>query len=109
MQAGALTSKYRRGKSSPAIDRFRYSRRRGFSQLIITGSFSERKNSAQDGVFKCFGWSQAHNRASLNLNSLAGLWIAAHTRLAMRLNCPSQIGDDELSCAALAFFNGQFK
>src|SRR5215510_11338285 len=65
------------------------------------------RNLLQDGVFQSLGRAQTHHGLCLDLDCLAGLRIAAHARLAMRLDHAPDSRDDELPSAALGFFHRQ--
>jgi hypothetical protein len=74
------------------------------------GSRMALKNLAtQHGILEGLGRSQTHNGPRLDLDGLAGLWIAAHARLAMSLDRASQVGDHEFPGAASAFLHSQLE
>src|SRR3981189_1253824 len=70
--------------------------------------FSPRK-LLQDGVFKRLCRAQANHRLGLDLDSLAGLRIAAHASLAARFGRAGQIGNHEFSGATLALFHRELE
>src|SRR3984957_16180719 len=63
----------------------------------------------QDGVLKRLGRTQTNNRLGLDLNLLAGMGIAAKTRLAMRLYYATDVGNDKFSGGTLCFFHCKFE
>src|SRR5262249_31144171 len=65
------------------------------------------KTLLQDGVFQGLGRAQAHHGLCLDLDCFAGLRIAAHARLTMRLDHAPDSRNDELPGAALGFFHRQ--
>src|SRR5712692_5957300 len=66
-----------------------------------------RARLAEHSVFEGLGWAQPHDGLGLDLDGLAGLRVAAHARLTVRLHRTAQPGDDELARAALEFFHRQ--
>src|SRR5262249_53317460 len=76
--------------------------------LVTSGSVhADPETLLQDGVFQGLGRAQAHHGLRLDLDCFAGLGIAAHARLAMRLDHAPDSRDDELTSAALGFFHRQ--
>src|SRR5260370_18363409 len=63
----------------------------------------------QDGVFKRLRRTQANNGLRLDLNRLAGLWVAAHARLAVRFHNTADPGDHEFARPALGFLHGELE
>src|SRR2546421_9274441 len=63
----------------------------------------------QDGVFKRLRRTQANYGLRLDFNRLAGLWVAAHARLAVRLHNTADPRDHELARPALGFLHSQFE
>src|SRR5260370_36680960 len=59
----------------------------------------------QDGVFKRLRRTQANHGLRLDLDRLAGLWVAAHARLAVRLHDAADPRDHELARCALGFLH----
>ena len=64
---------------------------------------------AQYGVLERFRGPQSHHCLRFDLDRLAGLRIAAHARLAMRLHRAPEVRNYEFSCAALALFHRQLE
>src|ERR1700683_1523889 len=60
----------------------------------------------QDGVFECFRFAQTHNGLGLDLDRLAGGWIAAPTPLAMCLYGAADARNHKLP-RALGLFHSQ--
>src|SRR5256886_17263157 len=63
----------------------------------------------QDGVFKRLRRTQANYGLRLDFNRLAGLWVAAHARLAVRLHNTADPRDHELARPALGFLHSEFE
>src|SRR5256714_7016069 len=63
----------------------------------------------QDGVLKRLRRTQANYGFRFDFNRLAGLWVAAHARLAVRLHNTADPRDHELARPALGFLHSQFE
>src|SRR5580693_1003400 len=71
-------------------------------------SISAPKRLLQDGVFERFRRAQTHHGLGLDLNGFACSRIAAHARLAMRLDRAADAGNHKLA-RALGFFYSQLE
>jgi hypothetical protein len=80
-----------------------------FYRLKPVGRCSICRRLAQDGVFERLRGSQSHHCLCFDLDRLAGLWIPAHARLAMRLHRAPEVRYYEFSCAALALFHRELE
>src|SRR5262245_65068479 len=74
---------------------------------LLTRGPRKTRNLLQDGVFQSLGRAQTHHGLCLDLDCFAGLRIAAHARLAVRLDHAPDSRDYELTSAALCFFYRQ--
>src|SRR5262249_48712600 len=77
-----------------------------FGWKIPTGSLTGAK-LLQNSVLEGLGRAQTNNGLRLDLDGFAGLRIAAHARLAVRLHHASDSGTNELACGTLGFFHGE--
>src|SRR5579864_467546 len=94
----------------------------GLLQNLVTGEMSvnfnpiTRKSGARwgprllafgsDRVFGCFCDAELHNGLGLDLNGFAGLRIASHAGLAVRLHQTAEAGDDEHAILLGLFYSG---
>src|SRR5271155_3820494 len=62
----------------------------------------------QDRVFESLGCAKANHGLGLDLDRFACSRVAAHARLAVRLDGAAQAGDDEFSCA-FGFFHSELE
>ena len=65
--------------------------------------------AAQHCILEGFGRTKPDNSFGLDLDRFSGLRVAPHARLAVRFNCASQVGNNELASTPFALFYCKFE
>ena len=66
-------------------------------------------NLLENGILERFRWAQADDGLRLDLDRFAGLRVAAHASLAVRLDDAAESRNDELPALPLASFTASLK